>query len=105
MERYTDTKSGEELYVQRTIADPYSRKRDVFYFKDEGMTIYHRIDGPAVIWADGGVGWLANNKSHRLDGPAKTWSNGDTDWYINDVLVMELDKHNKILSKLGVDTP
>ena len=41
MERYTDTISGEELYVVKG----YGNK---LYYKDRAMTIYHRLDGPAV---------------------------------------------------------
>lgn len=31
---------------------------------------YHRIKGPAVIWADGSEFWYKYDKLHRLDGPA-----------------------------------
>ena len=100
VKRYIDTVSGEELYVtvERSL---YSDRSHVKYYKDKGMTIHHRIDGPAIIYADGGSMWMANNKYHRLDGPAKIWANGDTDWNIDGVLIMELDMHNKFLSRMG----
>lgn len=101
MKRYIDTVSGEELYVDIERSS-HSNKSHVTYYKDKGMTIHHRIDGPAVIYADrGGSMWMANNKYHRLDGPAKEWANGDTDWYVDGVLIMELDIHNNILSRMG----
>lgn len=45
---------------------------------------YHRIDGPAVEWADGTKEWWVNGKLHRLDGPAVEDSNGSNSWYEND---------------------
>lgn len=100
MKRYIDTVSGEELYVALE-REYYSDRSHVKYYKDKDMTIHHRIDGPAIIYADGGSMWMANNKYHRIDGPAMEWPNGDTDWYVDGVLIMELDKHNNILSRMG----
>ena len=94
MERYTDTISGEELYVDR-------EGQHVTYYKDKAHKIYHRVDGPAIEYVGGSTVWMTNNKYHRLDGPAKIWANGDTDWYVDGVLIMELDKHGNILSRLG----
>jgi len=56
---------------------------DKFYYKDRGMTIYHRLDGPAVEGANGYKAWYVDNKRHRLDGPAVEWSNGDKVWWVN----------------------
>ena len=94
MERYTDTISGEELYVERLFG--YK-----IYFKDKAMKIRHRHDGPAVEYQRGSKEWYVNGKSHRLDGPAKVWSNETADWYIDGVFIMELDKHSKFLSRMG----
>jgi len=30
----------------------------------------HRLDGPAIEWADGSKEYWVNGKRHRLDGPA-----------------------------------
>ena len=27
--------------------------------------------------------WRLNDKRHRLDGPAVEWANGDKEWYLN----------------------
>lgn len=32
--------------------------------------IWHRIDGPAVIWPDGGVAWYINGRDYSF----KSWS-------------------------------
>jgi hypothetical protein len=45
--------------------------------------LYHREDGPAIEWADGGKEWWINGELHRLDGPARTTPEGDTEWWLN----------------------
>jgi len=42
----------------------------------------HRTDGPAIEDADGYRAWYQNGKLHRLDGPAIERANGDCVWYI-----------------------
>jgi len=44
---------------------------------------YHRVDGPAVEYADGAKYWFLNDKRHRIDGPAIEDANGDKYWYLN----------------------
>jgi len=46
----------------------------------------HRLDGPAVEYADGSKSWYQNGKSHREDGPAIEEANDDKYWYQNDEL-------------------
>ena len=43
----------------------------------------HRIDGPAVEYADGSKYWFLNDKLHRVDGPAVEWSDGSKHWYLD----------------------
>ena len=43
----------------------------------------HRIDGPALEWADGQKDWYQNGKLHRIDEPALEWANGTKDWFQN----------------------
>ena len=43
----------------------------------------HRIDGPAIEWADGTTHWYINGERHRIDGPAVEWADGSKEWYIN----------------------
>jgi hypothetical protein len=93
VERYTDTVSGEELYVVKRFNYKH-------YYKDRAMTIYHRIDGPAIEYDDGSKLWWVDGKRHRLDGPAMIWSNGTTDWYIDGVFIMELDKNGQIINRM-----
>jgi hypothetical protein len=41
----------------------------------------HRVDGPAIEWADGTKEWYQDGKHHRLDGPAVERANGNKIWY------------------------
>ena len=43
----------------------------------------HRLDGPAVEYADGYKAWYVEGKLHRLDGPAVEWANGRKEWWFN----------------------
>ena len=43
----------------------------------------HRVDGPAVIQADGSRAWYQNDQLHRVDGPAVEHADGTRNWYQN----------------------
>lgn len=47
----------------------------------------HRIDGPAVLHADGTREWWVGGLLHREDGPAIEHADGSTDWYEYGVLI------------------
>ena len=93
MERYTDTISGEELYV-----DDYESGK--YYYKDRGKTKRHRLDGPAIEWASGYKVWCVNNKQHRLDGPAIEYTNGDKEWWVDGVFIMSTNPSGKIIQRM-----
>lgn len=42
----------------------------------------HRLDGPAVIRADGSKEWWVNGMLHRTDGPAVIWADGYEEWWV-----------------------
>ncbi len=46
---------------------------------------YHRIDGPAFEDANGHKEWVVNGKLHRLDGPAIIYEFGKEVWYVDDL--------------------
>ena len=93
MERYTDTISGEELYLDRASGN----KR---YYKNRGMTIRHRLDGPAFEWVSGHKEWYVNGKLHRLDGPAVEWANGYKAWWVDGVSIVSHSKKGKIIERM-----
>ena len=49
----------------------------------------HRIDGPAIVYANGHHGWYLNGKLHREDGPAIKYADGSKIWYLNGELHRE----------------
>ena len=49
----------------------------------------HRLDGPAVECADGSKIWYVDGKLHRDDGPAAEWASGTKYWFINGVSLTE----------------
>jgi hypothetical protein len=57
---------------------------------------FHRIDGPAIEYANGTKSWWKNNKLHRLDGPAVEYSDGYKEWYIEDIKYTEEEFQAKI---------
>ena len=42
----------------------------------------HRLNGPAIEWADGAKWWYVESKRHRLNGPAVEYANGAKEWYV-----------------------
>ena len=71
---------NENETIQAVRIDIYGAK---FYYSDREMTIYHREDGPAVEFPDGGKEWYLNGNRHREDGPAVEYSDGDKEWFID----------------------
>ena len=51
----------------------------------------HRVDGPAIEWANGYKYWYLNGECHRVDGPAIEHNNGDKYWYLNDKKIICLE--------------
>jgi hypothetical protein len=97
---YTDTISGEELYINVSRYSFGSK----YYYKDREKTIRHRVDGPAVDKVNGYKAWYANGKVHRIDGSAIEHSDGDKAidkaWYINGVFIFAVDKNNKLVDRM-----
>ena len=56
--------------------------KNIRWYNDKDQL--HRLDGPAVEWADGSKSWWVDDKLHRLDGPAVEYADGDKSWYVND---------------------
>ena len=92
MERYTDTISGEELYVYVDGSK--------MYFKDRGMTILHRLDGPAFEGASGYNAWYVDGKEHRLDGPAVNYASGGKAWYVDGVFIIRTNPSGEIIDRM-----
>jgi len=68
------------MKTQYIKIDEYGNK---YYYSDAAMKILHRIDGPAIEFADGYKAWHVNDKLHRLDGPAIEHSSGYKEWWVD----------------------
>ena len=68
------------MQEQYIYIDKYVSK---IFYKDREMKIYHRTDGPAIEYADGGKQWYVDGKRHRTDGPAIEYANGSKLWYVD----------------------
>jgi hypothetical protein len=52
---------------------------------------FHRVDGPAIEYANGSKFWYLNGKRHRIDGPAIEYADGSKFWFLNGVEILEKD--------------
>ncbi len=80
---YTDPKTGDKYWFKNNK-----------YVEDQNASPWnwgerHRINGPAIEWADGSKSWWLNGKLHRADGPAIEWANGHKEWCLNDKSLTE----------------
>ena len=57
----------------------YANGTQLWYLNDQ----LHRVDGPAVEYPDGMCSWLINGQLHRLDGPAIIRADGSQEWWVN----------------------
>ena len=55
----------------------------ICYFKNGN---FHREDGPAITYADGGKYWYLNGLSHRESGPSDIYANKYKIWRYKDFL-------------------
>lgn len=61
-------------------------KHDTIYLRAWAVNDqYHRLDGPAIEYADGAKKWYVNGQLHRLDGPAVEFDDGMKMWFIDGV--------------------
>jgi hypothetical protein len=47
----------------------------------------HRVDGPAIEYANGSTRWFLEDKLHRVDGPAIENTYGTKRWYYQGTLI------------------
>ena len=54
-----------------------------FYYKDQTVKTFHRVDGPAVERSSGTKYWWVDGNLHRVDGPAVEYADGSKCWYLD----------------------
>ena len=78
-----DNISNEELIdVLKTICVTDGAGSKCWYLNGQR----HRVDGPAIEYADGSKCWYLNNQLHRVDGPAIEYADGAKKWFLNGIL-------------------
>ena len=60
---------------------PHRNNEDIIYRNKQGL--FHRINGPSVIYPNGYQAYYINGLRHREDGPAKIHHDGTEEYYIN----------------------
>lgn len=63
--------------------------------------VLHREDGPAQEFANGTKCWYRHNKLHREDGPAVEYSNGMRYWYIDNLFLHGEHLERSFLGYIG----
>ena len=56
---------------------------DKVWTNDEGL--FHRLDGPAIEYANGDKSWYFEEKRHRIDGPAVEHADGCIEFWENGI--------------------
>jgi len=79
------------MITYKVTVDEYGATR---WYNEKGEL--HRLDGPAVEYADGSKEWLVNDLFHRLDGPARVYSDGCKIWCIEGMDYTEDEFNAKI---------
>lgn len=69
----------------------------VEYFNLNGQR--HRVNGPAVEWADGTKFWYFEGQLHRVDGPAVEWADDTKEWWFEDQRLTEAQFIEKTVPK------
>ena len=59
----------------------------------------HRVDGPALEWADGSKAWYLNGERHREDGPAFECFSGYNSWWLNSKSYTESDYNTEMAKR------
>ena len=80
-----------ELLTLTVTVDQHGTR---FYSNSQGM--WHRVHGPAVIWADGYKSWWLNGRLHRTTGPAIEWPDGARAWYLDGQPLSEKEFHDRL---------
>jgi len=84
----------------RTLMQTYkvtvNKYKTICWYNEKNQL--HRLNGPAIEWADGTKEWWVDDKCHRLDGPAVEWASGFKAWWVKGKQMTE-EEFNKYIRK------
>lgn len=70
--------------VEKFSDGSHTEKHDQnLYCRNQNGELHRDGDKPAIIGADGYLGWCLNGERHRSRGPAVIHPNGKLEWWIN----------------------
>ena len=72
--------------TEKYYVEVYSNGNTYWYAWSGEERKLHRLDGPAVEYADGRRAWYQNGRPHRTDGPVIEYPDGYRAWYQNGLL-------------------
>jgi len=67
----------------KIVRETYGNQTHYGYYDENEYFVFHREDGPAVIYSDGEQKWYIHGKYHREDGPAIFFADGTQEWWFN----------------------
>ncbi len=73
-------KNSATFLLMETYKVIVDEDKNIYWSNDKDQL--HRLDGPAVEYADGSKEWYVDGKLHRLDGPAVEYTDGHKAWYV-----------------------
>jgi len=73
--------------------------KTIRWYNDNDKEKLHRLDGPAIEYADGSKSWYVDGKLHRLDGPAVERANAYKAWYVDGKKMTEKEFNEYIKPK------
>jgi hypothetical protein len=79
--RFDFYKNRSTFLIMQTYKVTVDENKNIRWFNDKGEL--HRLDGPAVEYADGDKVWYVDGKRHRLDGPAVEYDDGSKEWWVD----------------------
>ena len=100
--------TDEDLTYKLLTGEMVKNHLGTFYFIEPGNWIdsngypiaekLHRIDDPAIEYANGTKFWFLNGERHRENGPAIELPDGSKYWYLNGKLLTE-EEFNQIIKQ------
>jgi hypothetical protein len=59
--------------------------RKILFMHKAANGLWHKVNGPAIVWDNGDEEWWVNGELHRLNGPAVVGK--IVKWYANDKFI------------------
>jgi len=90
-------KNSATFLLMETYKVTVDEYKTIRWYNDKDQR--HRLDGPAVEYADDSKSWFFNGKLHRLDGPAVECADGSKAWCVDGKYMTEKEFNEYIKPK------